>query len=436
MHPGISHLYEFKKSRKWEKNISSSFFNYYEMSSDEKMRSNVPLKWYTEQSYVAAGWRSVNFGFKISFTTQIMKLGEYVQIFWGWVPKNRGNNSHIHGLIGIYEDEIGIFKDGQDKFTTKLKDYITKAQVCGIGNLVPVERLDKWKEKGILNTFEDWTFIRATGAQVLAHRCDNRRMRRINDTGDDSMDYICRKPHSVLEKQDPNKHEWTPLPFTFTPQCLQILYDCGLYEDPKLEDPNGTFNSHLLQPMRHMGVVQANDVTNMSPVIKEYFAATLSMKNAQVLSGTNGVFAYVVKYIVKFDQGNLITVWANSGTSSIIYGQEKFLHNTKITGSRLNEKKAFKKSRAHGKPNGQRTAFTEIQQQILGYAEVMKNLWFLCIQTTPLEQRSTTSIMLDKNGSVVWPGGSEIDSQSSKSPLEKTQYQKKLRKRIIHLTDS
>ena len=349
--------------------------------------------------------------------------------------ENRGNTSHIHGLIGIYDDEIGILKDGQDKPTTKLKDYITKVQACGIGDLVPVERLDKWKEKGILNNFEDWTFIGTTGARVLAHRCDNRCMRRINDTGDDSKDYICRKPHSVLEKQDPNKHEWTPLPFTFTPQCLQILRDCGLYEDPKLEAPNGTFNSHLLQPMRHMGVVQANDVTNMSPVIKEYFAATLSMQNAQVLSGTNGVSAYVVKYIVKFDQGNLITVWADSRTRSIMYGEEKFLHNTKITGSRINEKKAFKKSRAHGKPKGRRIAFTEMQQQILGYAEVMTNLRFINIQTTPLEQRSTTSIMLDKNGSVVGSSGNEIDSQSAKSPLEKAQFQKKIKKRIMDLTD-
>ena len=49
----------------------------------------------------------------------------------------------------------------------------------------------------------------------------------------------------------------------------------------------------------------------------------------------------------------------------------------------------------------------------------MTNLQFIPIQTTPLEQRPTTSIFLDKNGSVVRPGGSEIDSQAIKSPLEK-----------------
>ena len=35
-----------------------------------------------------------------------------------------------------------------------------------------------------------------------------------------------------------------------------------------------------------MGVLQENDVTNMLHVIKEYFAATCSIQNAQVLNGT------------------------------------------------------------------------------------------------------------------------------------------------------
>ena len=53
-----------------------------------------------------------------------------------------------------------------------------------------------------------------------------------------------------------------------------------------------------------MEVVQANDTSNMSPVIKEYFAATRSMQKAQVISGTNSISVYVAKYIVKLDQGN------------------------------------------------------------------------------------------------------------------------------------
>ena len=46
-----------------------------------------------------------------------------------------------------------------------------------------------------------------------------------------------------------------------------------------------------------MGVVQAYATSNMSPVTKDYFAATYSMNFFQVISGTNGVSVCVTKYI-------------------------------------------------------------------------------------------------------------------------------------------
>ena len=71
-------------------------------------------------------------------------------------------------------------------------------------------------------------------------------------------------------------------------------------------------------------MVQANGTSNMSPVIKEYFAATCSMQNVQVISSTNGVFVYVVKYIVKLDQGNRVTVCADSHSGAILHMEETF----------------------------------------------------------------------------------------------------------------
>merc|ERR1712086_725141 len=243
--------------------------------------------------------------------------------------------------------------------------------------------------------------------------------------GDPDQDYVCCKPHSVLGKIDTNKQEWRPLPFTFSPQCLELLRKSGLYDEPTPEVPNGTFKSHLLEPKRHMGVVHANGTSNMSPVIKEYFAATRSMQNAQVISGTNGVSAYVVKYTVKLDQGNRVAVWADSHSGAILRGEETFLHNTKITGSKMNEDRAFKKSRDFTKPNGRKIAFTEMQQQLLGYPEVMTNLRFVRIQTKPFEQRSTTSVKLQRDGSVKRPTGNEVDSEATTSPSEKARRRKR-----------
>ena len=124
-----------------------------------------------------------------------------------------------------------------------MTDYITKVQACDVEDLVPVDRLQEWGE-GILNILKDWTSIVAIGSQVLHHRCDNRCISRINDTGNDKKDYICRKSYAVLGKYDTNKQEWIPLLFTLSSQCLRILRNCSLYEDQTPRALNWTFNSH------------------------------------------------------------------------------------------------------------------------------------------------------------------------------------------------
>lgn len=104
-----------------------------------------------------------------------MNFWEFAHFFCNKYKENSGNTSHMHGLIEIYEDETVAFKSGQEKYTTKLKDYITKVQTCGVGDIVHVDRMNEWK-KGILNDLEDWTSITSTGSWVLAYSCDNRCM--------------------------------------------------------------------------------------------------------------------------------------------------------------------------------------------------------------------------------------------------------------------
>jgi len=74
----------------------------------------------------------------------------------------------------------------------------------------------------------------------------------------------------------------------------------------------------------------------MSPVIPDLFGATQSMQNAQVMTTTNGVARNAVKYITQRDQNNQVTV-APSVHNQV---DTKFLHNTNITCSRINEDKA------------------------------------------------------------------------------------------------
>jgi hypothetical protein len=62
----------------------------------------------------------------------------------------------------------------------------------------------------------------------------------------------------------------------------------------------------------------------MSPVIPEMFGATQSMQNAQVMTTTNGVAHYVVKYATDRDQNNQVTVAPSVHNSANMQVNTKF----------------------------------------------------------------------------------------------------------------
>ena len=87
------------------------------------------------------------------------------------------------------------------------------------------------------------------------------------------------------------------------------------------------------------------------------------------------------------------------------------MDNTKITGLKINKEHAFKNSQDCTKATGRNIAFTEIQQQLLGYPEVMNNLRFVCIQLVTFEQKYMTSVKLQHYGLVKRPTENEVDSK-------------------------
>ena len=78
------------------------------------------------------------------------------------------------------------------------------------------------------------------------------------------------------------------------------------------------------------------------------------------------------------------------------------MHNTKVTRSAINEKKAHNKSRARFQPVGRFISFTEMQQQLLGYNDVTTNIKFEHIESKPLEHRTSTKLT-DKDGNLKDP---------------------------------
>ena len=63
----------------------------------------------------------------------------------------------------------------------------------------------------------------------------------------------------------------------------------------------------------------------------------------------------------------------------------QFLHNTKVTGSAINENRVHESRRNKHYPTGRGLAVTEAASQLLGYPQVYTDLVFVDVQTVPLE---------------------------------------------------
>ena len=406
-HPGIKHLYEWKESMEWTKTFSRDLngnrttpFVYNELTEKEKVEVKRSFEM-ANGSVIGRCWMEVRklwLEYITYSTTSILKGTTHV-FFRDEYQEKSGNLPHIHGLVALTK------RDLENK---EFLEFICELQKCAVCDLFSTdsEDMEKYIEDGLFESPEDWTTLTASASEKLTHTCDERCLRRVGD-GDGAENFQCRKIHSVFGKSNPLEHEFIPMYFDFSDACRNILERSGLWEPPTEpphpDYPHGKFHSDLLLPKRHMGRVHPEARCNMSPVFPEFFAATKSMQNAQILTGTNGVAKYVVKYVVKLDQGNRCNVWADAHTGAIMRVDHQFLHNTKIASSKHNEDKAHEKSKSWNKPTGRAIAFPEMQQQLLGYPEVMTNIKFVRICTKPFEHRATTTVKLDKEGNLVRP---------------------------------
>jgi hypothetical protein len=119
-----------------------------------------------------------------------------------------------------------------------------------------------------------------------------------------------------------------------------------------------------------------------------------------VISQSNGTSKYICKYVTKIDEGNKAILFSNSRTEDIRVGS-KFLHNTKIATSAINESKAFQSKRYKNHPTG--TEFPDIYSLhlILDYPEVTTNIPFIPNNTGPFELRTQHTVRLSQCGNVI-----------------------------------
>jgi hypothetical protein len=151
---------------------------------------------------------------------------------------------------------------------------------------------------------------------------------RVAHEGNPTDQFRCRHLHLLRYRVHPTRHEFRPLKFEFSKECSQILEESSIYDpNPETHEqdlnywrgrayqkdryPKGWFNDKMFYPRCHYGPCNPNVTENILPVNDVLFTATDSMQNLQVVRNTNGVARYVVKYIVKTDKGNKITLGAN-----------------------------------------------------------------------------------------------------------------------------
>jgi len=126
-----------------------------------------------------------------------------------------------------------------------------------------------------------------------------------------------------------------------------------------------------------------------------------------------------VKYVVKKDEGNRITLGANFHSGARMNADETFLHNTKITRSRINEEKALEKSKNRKRPSGRGIAYPDMQGRILGHSDVVTDLIFVRVQTLSFEQRKSTKFRLNRGGALVFSNVNSTESECASVRREK-----------------
>ena len=99
---------------------------------------------------------------------------------------------------------------------------------------------------------------------------------------------------------------------------------------------------------------------------------------------------YCTKYAAGIDEHNRVYIGvmtddSNSGFS--IRMDCQYLHNTKITGSAINEKRLHEAHQNNNYPTGRGLVATEAASQLLGYPQVYTNLEYVDITTVPMEDR-------------------------------------------------
>ena len=177
-------------------------------------------------------------------------------------------------------------------------------------------------------------------ASFLPHRCNDSCLVKRADG-----QLRCRKIDNVRASSDNTSHQYMNLPNNYSVPCLKILERIGLTDELEIDSDGNVknFKSWLsfFHPLRHAPPTNPTNDMNISPEDRYTFSVCKSIQNAQRLTGTGGCSKYVYKYISKIDEQNYVAIEVN-GEGRLVT-KATFLHNTKVTSSKMAEDKEREK---------------------------------------------------------------------------------------------
>jgi DNA replication protein DnaC len=281
--------------------------------------------------------------------------------------ESAGNLSHLHYLLWIDTSE--------EELSTTLE------RIRGSSfSFMTQDELDEMKADGLNINDSNYSHIQELAEQFLTHTCSKRCMKRKGANGD----LRCRVSNNGLESPKPFDHVIVDVNVDHTEAASEILTSIGLME--RSETQGFVPITPALQGHKHYPPSRAAD-GKFSPCNYRLFAATKSNQN---LIYVTGWFAarYVAKYSAKIDESNRVYVGAGQEEANSIKLDLHFLHNTKITGSKINEEKGLAKRRDKHHPTGRAISIMEMMQATLGYDMVHTDINFCYLTTRALGERA------------------------------------------------
>ena len=302
-------------------------------------------------------------------TSPEQPLGDIEHIWWRFEFQDTvGNLPHIHALIWLRGEFVSP-KDVEDRIRGSLMHLIRR------------DEIDDLVAKGILSSTDDAIEVQELAERVLAHVCSSRCQKRV---GIEDGQLRCRVTNNGLESPNPLAHVTKEIHVQHFPQAMEILLNLGLFAvDPLTRCSRPVTDS--LKATKHYPPSYAAD-GNLSACNGLLFALTRSAQNLKLATGYLAS-RYLAKYLALVDENNRVYIGSMSHERNSVQMDTEFLHNTKVTGSAIQEAKRDLARRDHNHPTGRAISIMEMICVLLGYDQVYSNFTFLHIATVPLEER-------------------------------------------------